>query len=231
MKTILVVDDNKNIRNSLRDYLAGEGYRVVMAENGQIALHVARDEKPDLILLDTMMPEMDGREFLRIYRRDYDTPVIFLTAKVEEMDQIIGLEIGADDYITKPFKPAVLMARIKTVLRRSQKQPKSAEIIRAADIMMDKTRRLVQVAGQHIDLTPSEFDLLAVLMSSPGRAFTRSELLDRLQGTHFEGVERTVDVHIRNLRTKIEPDPRNPRYIETVFGVGYRFHIDFVESK
>jgi DNA-binding response OmpR family regulator len=230
IKTILVVDDKKNIRDSLRDLLEAEGYRVVAAEDGQMALYVARDEKPDLVLLDIMMPGMDGKEFLRVFRRDHDTPVIFLTAKVDETDLIIGLEIGADDYITKPFRPREIIARIKTVLRRTQKQAKSAEIVRAADILIDKTRRLVQVAERQIDLTPSEFDLLAVLMSSPGRAFTRAELLGKLQGAHFEGVERTIDVHIRNLRAKVEPDPRHPRYVETVFGVGYRFHIDFATS-
>ena len=231
MKTILVVDDKKNMRVMVEQYLTQAGFRVVTAENGQMALYVARHEKPDLIVLDVMMPEMDGYEFIRTYNKESNTPIILLTAKDDETDKVLGLELGADDYVTKhPFSPKELTARIRAVLRRTKKQAESVEIIRAADIMLDKTGRVVRVAGQPVDLTPSEFDLLTVLMSSPGRAFSRVELLDRLQGTNFEGVERTIDVHIRNLRTKIEPDPRNPRYIETVFGVGYRFHIDFAQT-
>ena len=227
MKTVLVVDDKKNIRTMVQEYLTQEGFRVVTAENGQIALHIARQEKPDLILLDLMMPEMGGYDFMRVFSRESDSPIILLTAKVEESDKILGLELGADDYITKPFSMREVTARIRAVLRRSEKQTQASQVLRAADIILDSSRRLVQVADEYIDLTPSEFDLLAILMATPGRAFSRSELLDHLQGTSFEGVERTIDVHIRNLRTKIEPDPRNPRYIETVFGVGYRFHIDF----
>ena len=222
-KTILVADDKKNLRVMIEEYLTQAGYRVVEAENGQEALFVARREKPDLILLDIMMPHMGGYEFMRAYTRESDTPIILLTARLEETDKVLGLELGADDYITKPFSPRELTARIKAVLRRTEKQPRTAAVIRAADVTLDKTSRLVTVKDQTVNLTPSEFELLAILMTNPGRAFSRAELLDYLQGIAFEGVERTIDVHIRNLRTKIEPNPRSPRYVETVFGIGYRF--------
>ena len=227
MKTVLVVDDKKSLRVLVQEYLTQEGFRVVLAADGREALFVARQEKPDLILLDIMMPEMGGYDFMRVYGKERDTPIILLTAKLEESDKVLGLELGADDYVTKPFGMRELTARIRAVLRRAERQAKSAEILRVADILLDKGSRLVRVNGQTVDLTPSEFDLLVTFMTTPGRAFSRAELLDRLQGTSFEGVERTIDVHVRNLRTKIEPDPRNPCYIETVFGVGYRFHADF----
>ncbi|MFQ6102652.1 MAG: winged helix-turn-helix domain-containing protein, partial [Anaerolineae bacterium] len=180
-------------------------------------------EKPDLILLDIMMPEMDGYDFIRVYRKERDTPIILLTARLEESDKVVGLELGADDYVTKPFGMRELVARIRAVLRRASKEAPPPEVLRVADIALDQSSHEVTVAGRPVSLTPSEFDLLAILMSAPGRVFSRSELLMQLQGVSFESVERTVDVHIRNLRTKIEPDPGNPRYIETVFGVGYRF--------
>ncbi|MEM7345307.1 MAG: response regulator transcription factor [Chloroflexota bacterium] len=225
-KTILVADDKANIRVLVREYLTKEGFRVVLAENGRDALYVARQEKPDLILLDIMMPEMGGYEFMRLYSREGDSPIILLTAKLEESDKVLGLELGADDYVTKPFSMRELTARIRAVLRRAEKQNQSDKPLKVADITLDKNSRLVKVGDQFVDLTPSEFDLLATFMAFPGRAFSRSELLDNLQGMAFEGVERTIDVHVRNLRTKVESDPRNPRYIETVFGVGYRFRAD-----
>ena len=220
-KTILVVDDKKSLRDLVKAYLTQEGFRVVAADNGRRALLVARNEKPDLILLDIMMPEMDGYEFIRIYRRERNTPIILLTAKLEESDKVVGLELGADDYVTKPFGMRELVARIRAVLRRASKE--APEVLRAADVILDRSSHTVTVAGRSVSLTPSEFDLLAILMSVPERVFSRSELLFQLQGVAFESVERSIDVHIRNLRTKIEPDPGNPRYIETVFGVGYRF--------
>ncbi len=226
--TILVVDDKKSMRALVRDYLTQEGFKVVTAENGREALFVARREKPNLILLDIMMPEMGGYDFMRLYSKESDTPIILLTAKVEESDKVLGLELGADDYITKPFSMRELTARVRAVLRRLQKQGRAAEVIRAADMTLDKSSRLVQRGSQTFNLTPSEFDLLALLMASPGRAFSRVELLDRLQGAGFEGVERTIDVHIRNLRAKIEPNPGSPQYIETVFGIGYRFRADWL---
>lgn len=222
-ETILVVDDKANVRTLLREYLTEQGYRVVTAENGRIALFSARQEKPDLILLDIMMPEMDGNEFIRTYRKESATPIILLTARVEELDKVIGLELGADDYITKPFGMRELLARVRAVLRRTGKDEISAEILRVADITLNANDRRVTVAGQEIALTPSEFDLLALLMREPGRAFPRLELLEQLQGVALAGAEKTVNVHIRNLRSKIEPDASNPRYIETVFGIGYRF--------
>jgi DNA-binding response OmpR family regulator len=222
-RTILVVDDKANVRKLVQEYLAEEGFRVVTAENGREALFVARHEKPDLILLDIMMPEMGGYDFMRAYTREGDAPIILLTAKVEESDKVLGLELGADDYVTKPFSMRELVARIRAVLRRVDKAIPAAEVLRAAGIVLDKGACQVTVGERAVHLTPTEFDLLAALMSAPGRVFSREELLTELQGVAFEAIERTVDVHIRNLRTKIEPDPGNPRYVETMFGVGYRF--------
>jgi two-component system alkaline phosphatase synthesis response regulator PhoP len=226
MKTILAVDDKSSVRTLVRDYLTEEGFRVVTAGNGRDALYVARHEKPDLILLDIMMPEMGGYEFLRLYRKERNTPVILLTAKLEESDKVLGLELGADDYVTKPFGMRELVARIRAVLRRTAQDTSADEVLRAADVVLDKGSRSVEVGGQPVRLTPSEFDLLAVLMTVPGRVFSRGVLLEQVQGSTTESVERTIDVHVRNLRTKIEPDPSTPRYVETVFGVGYRFRPD-----
>lgn len=228
-KTILIADDAANIRLMVKDYLQEKGYRVVTAENGQTALHVARHEKPDLILLDIMMPELDGYEFITTYRKEAVTPIILLTAKVEEEDKVLGLELGADDYLTKPFGLRELMARIRAVLRRAGQETTTTNILRVADVTLDPDSRLVTVGDRSIDLTPSEFQLLTVLMSAPGRVFSRQNLLDQLQGSAW--VERTVDVHVRNLRAKMEPDPAQPRYIETVFGAGYRFHPDLLPGE
>lgn len=225
-KKLLVVDDKAEIRKLLKSYFTQEGFDVVTAADGQEALFVARQEKPDLVLLDLMMPEMNGYDFLRAFNRESDTPVIILTAKLDESDKVLGLELGADDYVVKPFSPRELAARVRAVLRRMEKQQhKEADILRYGNISIDFQARLVMVGDRMVDLTPSEFELLATLISSPGRVFTRLELLERLQGTAYEGYERTIDVHIRNLRTKIEPDAANPKYIETVYGVGYRFAI------
>lgn len=223
MKTILIVDDNPSLRALVRDYLTEQGFCVVTADNGQNALYTARREKPDLILLDIMMPEMDGYQFITAYRKESDAPIILLTAKLEETDKVLGLELGADDYVTKPFGMRELLARIRALLRRVGADAVQPASLRAADITLERDTRQVRVGGRSVNLTPSEFDLLAALMETPGRVYSRADLLLKLQGTTFEGVERTIDVHIRNLRTKIETDPANPRYIETVFGVGYRF--------
>jgi DNA-binding response OmpR family regulator len=225
MKTILVADDKANIRNLVRDYLEAEGFRVVIAADGREALYAARAEKPDLILLDIMMPEMSGYDFIKAYRKESATPIILLTAKLDETDKVLGLELGADDYVTKPFGMKELVARINAVLRRVERPAAEPEILSIGGIHLDVESRAVKTFGRPVSLTPSEFDLLHVLMSAPGKVFSRSELLLKLQGTTFEGVERTIDVHIRNLRTKIEPNPSEPIYIETVFGVGYRFHM------
>jgi DNA-binding response OmpR family regulator len=222
-KTILVVDDQANVRRLLREYLEEEGFRVVVAENGRDALYVARREKPDLILLDIMMPEMSGYEFMRTFTKEQDTPIILLTAKLEESDKVLGLELGADDYITKPFSMRELVARIRAVLRRAERGAPASEMLRVADITLDRGARTVLVGERNVRLTPTEFELLATLMAAPGRVFSRAALLEAIQGVSVETMERSIDVHIRNLRTKIEPDPSNPRYVETVFGVGYRF--------
>lgn len=222
-QTILVVDDEAKLRQMIRVYLEQENYRVVEAGNGRDALFVARDAKPDLIILDLMMPEMNGYDFIRAYSKEAETPVIMLTARVEDQDKILGLELGADDYVTKPFNVRELTARVRAVLRRGQRAANEPELLRAADIVLDRTRVSVTVGGRDVELTRSEFELLAVLMSSPGRVFSRLDLLDRMSGDAYEGYERTIDVHIRNLRTKIEGDPKHPKYIETVYGMGYRF--------
>jgi len=226
-KTILVVDDAESLRTMVKSYLTQEGYRVVTAANGREALFVARQERPDLILLDLMMPEMGGFEFITAHNRDGDAPVIILTAKIEESDKVLGLELGADDYLTKPFSLRELTARIRAVLRRAEKSTTATSaLLRVGELSLDRGSRLVSADGNTVELTPSEFDLLATLMASPGRVFSRLELLDKLQGDAYEAYERTIDVHIRNLRTKIEPDPRNPRYVLTVYGIGYRLAAD-----
>jgi len=230
-KTILIMDDKASLRKMVKAYLSEQGFRVVTAADGQEALFVAREEKPDLILLDIMMPKIDGYEFIRIFSKEQETPVILLTAKLEETDKVLGLELGADDYITKPFGMREMLARIRAVLRRAEKTAPEPDILRASDIVLDKDRRSVTVGNTNVNLTPTEFDLLATLMAEPGRVFGRASLLEAVQGIAFEGLERSINVHIRNLRTKIEPDPGNPRYIETVFGVGYRFSADVGTSK
>jgi DNA-binding response OmpR family regulator len=221
-KTILVVDDEERLVALVSAYLENGGFRVVTAKNGREALFVSRQEKPDLILLDIMMPQMDGHEFMRLHRKERETPIILLTAKVEENEKVLGLELGADDYITKPFSPRELLARVRALLRRVGQLAPQAGVLRLGDLQLDLESYLLEVRGVRVDLTRSEFDLLAALMSSPGRAFSRIDLLDRLQGTSFEGYERTIDVHVKNIRAKIEENPRQPRYIETVYGIGYR---------
>lgn len=223
-KKILVVDDNPDIRTMLKSYLESEGFEILTAENGQKALFVAREGKPDCIVLDMMMPEMGGSDFIRIYTAESDVPILVLTARVEETDKVLGLELGADDYMTKPFSLRELTARINALLRRANKGQAKAEVLRAADITLDINGHIVEIKEEPIDLTPSEFALLAALMAAPGRSFSRAELLESLgESTFLEGFERTVDVHIHNLREKIEPDPADPIYIETVYGTGYRF--------
>jgi DNA-binding response OmpR family regulator len=227
-QTILVVDDDLELRKLVQSYLLREGFRTVTAGDGREALFVAREENPDLIVLDLMMPEMGGYEFIRVYSKEADVPVIILTAKLEEEDKILGLELGADDYVTKPFSLRELTARVRAVLRRSGKGTVASEILRSADITLDVGGRTTIVGDTRVDLTPTEFTLLATLMRTPGRTFSRLELLRQVQDTAYEGYERTIDVHIRRLRTKIEPDPGHPIYVETVFGFGYRFAADSV---
>jgi DNA-binding response OmpR family regulator len=222
-KTILVVDDEARLVSLVESYLTLEGYRVLSANNGVEALPIASREKPDLIILDLMMPKMDGYAFMREHRKEHNTPIILLTARVDDEERVIGLELGADDYITKPFRPRELVARVRAVLRRAGLTEPQGQLLQVAEITLDRDSRMVTAGEKTIDLTPSEFDLLAALMTSPGRVFSRLDLLDILQGIRYEGYERTIDTHIKNLRAKIEPQPRAPRYIETVYGVGYRF--------
>ncbi|MFO7697361.1 MAG: response regulator transcription factor [Anaerolineae bacterium] len=222
-RTILVVDDEARLRALLEAYLKGRGYAVATAADGIEALQVAARVRPDLIVLDIMMPRMDGIDFLKSYRRSSGAPVIVLTARVEETDTVLGLELGADDYVTKPFSPRELEARIRAVLRRVEGPDREPEVLRAGAIVLDRDAHTVEVAGQLVDLTPSEFALLASLMSEPGRVHSRAALLAETQGEAYPGYERTIDVHISHLRSKIETDPNGPRYIETVYGVGYRF--------
>jgi DNA-binding response OmpR family regulator len=222
-KTILVVDDDRELRQLVKSYLVQEGFRVVTAGHGREALFVARDEHPDLVLLDLMMPEMGGYDFIRAHRKEANTPIIVLTARLEESEKVLGLELGADDYVTKPFSMRELTARVRAVLRRAGSQHIEPDILRAGQITLDREAHVTTIGDKRVDLTPTEFALLAILMASPGRAFSRLELLQRLQDNAYAGYERTIDVHVRRLRTKIESDPGNPRYIETVFGFGYRF--------
>jgi two-component system alkaline phosphatase synthesis response regulator PhoP len=241
MTTILVVDDEPKIARLVRDYLEASGFRAVIAHDGETALAQFRYERPDLIVLDLNLPggqgrAMDGLDVARAVRQERNTPIIMLTARVQETDRIIGLELGADDYVTKPFSPRELVARVRAVLRRTREgaaaQGTTVSVpIQAGDLTIDPEKRMVLRTdeGAHsraIDLTTTEFDLLLTLARTPGRVFSRMELLDRVQGAAYEGYERTVDVHVKNLRKKIEPDPRHPRYILTVYGAGYRFAED-----
>jgi len=221
-KTILVVDDKANVRQLLDEYLTQQGFHVVTATNGREALYAARQENPDVILLDIMMPEMDGLQFLEHYRREKSVPVIILTARDEETDTVVGLELGADDYVLKPFRVRELVARIRAVLRRAEPADGARKIMKVGELLLDEGAHTVSARGQAVNLTPTEFNLLALFMRTPGVVFTREQLADQLSEVGYSGLERTLNVHIRNLRARIEPDPNQPEYIETVFGVGYR---------
>ena len=223
--TILEVDDQSSVRRLLQEYLTEQGFRVVVAADGQEGLYSARHEQPDLILLDIMMPRMDGYQFLRQFRQERQTPIIIITAREEETDAVLGLDLGADDYVIKPFRMRELLARIRAVLRRGEEGGDKFELLRAGSIELDERTHSVRVKDQPVSLTPIEFDLLATLMRSPGRVFTRTDLVDLLTNSGFAGLENTLNVHVRNLRLKVEPDPGKPQYIETVFGIGYRFQI------
>ena len=225
MKTILIVDDEPKIVQLVRDYLERAGFRVLTASNGKAALALAHSEKPDLVILDLGLPEMDGLDVTRTLRKASNVPILMLTARSEETDKLIGLELGADDYITKPFSPRELVARVRVVFRRMEAYSEAnTEILHAADLTLDVPRMRVTAAGRDLqELTPTEFELLAALARHPGRVYTRAQLLDVVHGVAFESYERAIDAHIKNIRHKIEPDPREPRYIQTVYGVGYRF--------
>jgi two-component system alkaline phosphatase synthesis response regulator PhoP len=223
MPTILIIEDEPELVKVLRSYLEQAGFQVLTAYRGDSGLSTWEHKRPDLVLLDLNLPGMDGLDVAREIRRKSSTPIIMLTARVEETDQLIGLELGADDYITKPFSPRVVVARVRALLRRADSAPETPQIVRALDLEIDLGGHTLTRDGLEIDLTPTEFNLLAAMAAQPGRAYTRLQLLEVSQGAAYEGYERTVDAHIKNLRSKLEHDPKNPRYIETVFGVGYRF--------
>lgn len=225
MKKILVVDDEAKIVQLARDYLEHAGFSVLTAGDGKTALAAVRAEKPDLVILDLGLPGMDGLDVTRAMRRESNVPIIMLTARTEETDKLVGLEMGADDYITKPFSPKEMVARVRVVLRRldSSRENVGAETLRAADVTLDIPRMRVTVGERDVQVTPTEFQLLATLAREPGRIFTRAQLLDAVRGVAFESYERAIDAHIKNIRRKIEPDPHEPRYILMVYGVGYKF--------
>jgi DNA-binding response OmpR family regulator len=227
MKTILVVDDEPKISQLARDYLEHAGFGVIVAGDGQAALTAVRQRRPDLVVLDLGLPGLDGLDVTRELRRDSTIPIVMLTARDDELDKLVGLELGADDYLTKPFSPRELVARVRAVLRRTEAGSGGpGDLIRAGDVVLDVPRMRTEVAGRTVELTATEFGLLRTLAASPGRIFTRSQLLDKIRGVAFESYERAIDSHIKNLRRKLEPDPREPRYILTVYGVGYRFADD-----
>ena len=221
---VLVVDDAPEIVRLVRDYLEHAGFSVVSAANGADALRLARSEHPDLIVLDLGLPGRDGLDVTRDLRRETNVPIVMLTARADESDKLVGLELGADDYLTKPFSPKELVARVRAVLRRAQAGAAPADHVRVGDLEIDVSRMQVVVAGRTVDppLTPSEFQILLALARQPGRIFTRSQLLDAIHGESFEAYERAIDAHIKNIRRKVETDPRSPRHLQTVFGVGYR---------
>jgi two-component system, OmpR family, alkaline phosphatase synthesis response regulator PhoP len=228
-RTILVVDDEPRIVELARDYLEHAGFDVLTATDGPTALAAARDKAPDLVVLDLGLPGLDGLDVTRQLRQSRSTaalPIVMVTARDDELDKLLGLELGADDYLTKPFSPRELVARVKAVLRRADRPVGAGDVIRVGDLELDVPRMRTEVAGRSVDLTPTEFTLLATLARQPGRIFTRSQLLDALHGIAFESYERAIDSHIKNLRRKLEPDPRQPRFVLTVYGVGYRLADD-----
>jgi two-component system alkaline phosphatase synthesis response regulator PhoP len=223
MTTILVAEDEPQIAQIARDYLEHAGFQVVVAADGGRALDLARRQLPDLVVLDLGLPTLDGIEVAAALRREGDVPIIMLTARVDESDRLRGLEVGADDYVTKPFSPRELVARVRAVLRRAHHDPGSAASFRRGDLIIDSGVLSVRRDDVPIELTASEFQILAALARKPGRVFTRAQLLDAARGEQGEAFDRAVDAHIKNIRRKIEPDPRNPRYVLTVYGVGYKF--------
>jgi two-component system, OmpR family, alkaline phosphatase synthesis response regulator PhoP len=223
MKQILVVDDEPRIAEICRDYLERAGFTVTIAGSGADALTLARTTQPDLVVLDLGLPTMDGLDVTRALRKRSNVPIIMLTARVEESDKLIGLELGADDYLTKPFSPKELVARVRAVFRRVDVGAGQSDVVRAADVTLDIPRMQAKVGKRAIELTSTEFELLAMMMRQPGRVFTRGQLLDAVRGNEAESLDRVIDAHIKNLRRKVERDPGKPRYLLTVYGVGYKF--------
>jgi two-component system alkaline phosphatase synthesis response regulator PhoP len=222
MKQILVVDDEPRIAEICRDYLERAGFKVITAGNGSDALALARAKQPDLVVLDLGLPKMDGLDVTRALRKRSNVPIIMLTARVDESDKLIGLELGADDYLTKPFSPKELVARVRAVFRRMDIGSGQSDVVRVGDVTLDVPRMHAQVGNRRVELTSTEFELLVMMVRQPGRVFTRAQLLDAVRGD-AESLDRVVDAHIKNLRRKLERDPRNPRYVLTVYGVGYKF--------
>jgi len=222
MPTILVVDDEPKIVQLARDYLEHAGFSVVTAGDGASALHAVRARNPDLVVLDLGLPVVDGLEVMRSIRTAGSTPIVVLTARDTELDKLLGLELGADDYVTKPFSPRELVARVRAVLRRSEHAAEPRERIEVGELVLDVPRLRATVAGHPVELTATEFSLLATMARAPGRVFTRSQLLDAVHGVAFEAYERAIDAHVKNIRRKLEPDPARPRFVQTVYGVGYR---------
>ena len=223
MTTVLVVEDEIEIARVVRDYLDNAGFEVIVVGDGGSAIASVRSAKPDLLVLDLGLPGRDGLDVAREIRRWSNTPIVMLTARGDETDRVVGLELGADDYVVKPFSPKELVARIRAVLRRTRAAERGAEVLRAADVEIDTGKMRVTVAGQPVELTPTEFQLLSTLVAEPGRVFTRGQLLDAVHGVAIESYERAIDAHVKNIRRKIEPQPGTPRYLLTVHGVGYRF--------
>jgi DNA-binding response OmpR family regulator len=222
--TILVVDDEPRIVQLVRDYLEHGGFTVLVASDGPSALRSARTGRPDLVVLDLGLPGIDGLDVARALRREGEVPIIMLTARTEESDKLVGLELGADDYLTKPFSPKELVARVRAVLRRAEGLRSPSDLVRVgSDVELDEARMEARFGGRRVDLTRTEFQLVATMARQPGRVFTRAQLLNAVRGVAFESYERAIDAHIKNVRKKVEPDPRSPRFILTVFGVGYRF--------
>jgi len=221
-KKILVVDDEPQIVKILQVYLDKAGFQAVTAFNGNDALAVFRREKPDFVILDLNLPGMDGLDVCKTIRRDSNVPILMLTARVEEADRLIGLELGADDYVVKPFSPREVVARVRTIFRRTEALPEGGELIRVGDLEIDLQKHTVSQANRMVELTPTEFEILVALARQPKRVFSRLQIMEQAQGDAFEGYERTIDAHIKNLRMKLEPDPRKPKYIQTVFGLGYK---------
>jgi two-component system alkaline phosphatase synthesis response regulator PhoP len=222
--TVLVVDDEPRIVQLVRDYLVHGGFAVLTASDGPSALRMARTGRPDLVILDLGLPGLDGLDVARSLRREGEMPIIMLTARTEESDKLVGLELGADDYLTKPFSPKELVARVRAVLRRAEGRRSPSAVVRVGpDVELDVARMEARFGGRRVDLTRSEFDIVIAMARQPGRVFTRAQLLDAVRGVAFESYERAIDAHIKNIRKKVEPDPHSPRYVLTVFGVGYRF--------
>jgi len=224
-KKILVIDDEEKIVTVLKAYLEQSGYLVVTAADGKVALAVFQREKPDFLILDLTLPGLDGLEVCRAVRRQSNIPILMLTARVEEADKLMGLELGADDYVVKPFSPREVVARVRTIFRRASGEAAQNEIIRVGNLEIDMDQHTVMVADHQVELTPTEFDILVVLAHQPKRVFTRLQIMEQAQGNAFEGYERTIDAHIKNIRLKLEPNSKDPTFIHTVFGVGYKLEV------